>query len=47
MGKSEASSAAIPRRPLGKTGVEVTAIAFDGPPGRKQHGFPPLEDLAA
>lgn len=24
-----------------------TSKAFDGPPGRKQHNFPPLEDLAA
>jgi len=22
-------------------------VSDDGPPGRKQHGFPPLEDLAA
>ncbi len=96
MRRADQSSGEIPRRPLGRTGVEVSAIAlggyhlglvktkrevirivqeafeqgitfmdngweyrddrlelyktskaFDGLPGRKQHGFPPLEDLAA
>ena len=31
----------------GRLELYKTSKAFDGPPGRKQHGFPPLEDLAA
>ena len=31
----------------GRFELYKTSKAFDGPPGRKQHGFPPLEDLAA
>lgn len=30
----------------GRLELYKTSKAFDGPPGRKQHGFPPLEDLA-
>ncbi len=31
----------------GRLELYKTSKAFDGPPGRKQHGFPPLENLAA
>ncbi len=31
----------------GRLELYKTSKAFDGPPGRKQHGFPPLKDLAA
>lgn len=31
----------------GRLELYKTSKAFDGPPGRRQHGFPPLEDLAA
>lgn len=31
----------------GRLELYKTSKAFDGPPGRKQHGFPPLSDLAA
>ena len=31
----------------GRLELYKTSKSFDGPPGRKQHGFPPLEDLAA
>ncbi|HKY30287.1 MAG TPA: aldo/keto reductase [Pyrinomonadaceae bacterium] len=31
----------------GRLELYKTSKAFDGSPGRKQHGFPPLEDLAA
>lgn len=31
----------------GRLELYKTSKAFDGPPGRKQHGFPPLEDLPA
>lgn len=31
----------------GRLELYKTSKAFDGPPGRKQHGFPPLDDLAA
>jgi uncharacterized protein len=31
----------------GRLELYKTSKAFDGPPGRKQHGFPSLEDLAA
>jgi hypothetical protein len=31
----------------GRFELYKTSKAFDGPPGRKQHGFPPLKDLAA
>ncbi|MCM3904778.1 MAG: aldo/keto reductase [Pyrinomonadaceae bacterium] len=31
----------------GRFELYKTSKAFDGPPGRKLHGFPPLEDLAA
>lgn len=31
----------------GRLELYKTSKAFDGPPGRKQHGFPPVEDLAA
>ena len=31
----------------GRFELYKTSIGFDGPSGRKQHGFPPLTDLAA
>jgi aryl-alcohol dehydrogenase-like predicted oxidoreductase len=31
----------------GRYELYKTSKSFDGPPGRKQHGFPPAEDLAA
>jgi aryl-alcohol dehydrogenase-like predicted oxidoreductase len=31
----------------GRLELYKTSKAFDGPPGRNQHGFPPLEELAA
>jgi hypothetical protein len=31
----------------GRFELYKTSIKFDGPPGRKQHKFPPLDELAA
>ena len=31
----------------GRFELYKTSKQFDGPPGRKQHNFPPLEELAA
>ncbi|MDQ3805228.1 MAG: hypothetical protein M3416_15545 [Acidobacteriota bacterium] len=50
---SNQDTAEIPRRPLGRTGETVSAVALGGfhlglvKTERKQHKFPPPEELAA